>query len=306
MPAPSKHISRRLALAMALFCVVVWGVSYAVIRETVQQIPPLSLASLRHLAGAALLWPLTRARFGAVPIPPRHHAVMCGLALCGISLYFGFENHGLKLTTASHGALIIALIPLGTELVTALRQRRMPHVASWIGTALALAGVSLLVGRNDGAASLEGDLLMLGAVASWIGYTFGVNRFAGRYPGLLLTRQIMLWGGLTLLPASLWELAVLRPDWPGLAAWLGFAYLTVICSVVGYDFWNRAVPRLGPSTTNNLLYLLPLVGVATGVIALGEPLAPSLFIGGGLILAGVMLAGRSRPVPDREGCHAEE
>ncbi|RMF47488.1 MAG: hypothetical protein D6751_02590, partial [Deltaproteobacteria bacterium] len=84
MPASSKPISRRLALAMALFCVVVWGVSYAVIRETVQQIPPLSLASLRHLVGAALLWPLTRARFGAVPIPPRHHAVMCGLALCGI------------------------------------------------------------------------------------------------------------------------------------------------------------------------------------------------------------------------------
>jgi len=302
---PHKRNNLKLPLAMALFCVLIWGISYAVIRETVQQIPPLTLACLRHLAGAMLLWPLTRGRFGELHIPMKDHGAMCGLALCGISLYFGFENHGLKLTSASHGALLIALIPLGTELVISLRHKRLPAITTWFGTVLARAGVSLLIGQNDGVASIEGDLLMLGAVASWIAYTFGVNRFAGRYPGLILTRQIMLYGGLTLLPGMAWELAYTSHAMPDSGAWLGFAYLTVICSVVGYDLWNRAVPGLGPNAVNNLLYLLPLVGVVTGVLALGEPVTPALFVGGGLILAGVMFAGRgAEQVKKSEPCHA--
>ncbi|TYO97162.1 drug/metabolite transporter (DMT)-like permease [Geothermobacter ehrlichii] len=302
---PLADNRNRTPLLFALFCILVWGISYAVIRQTVQQIPPLTLACLRHLFGALMLWPLTRGRFGAIRIPARDHLAMCGLGLAGITLYFGFENHGLKLTSASHGALLIALIPLGTELVTALRKRTLPAAATWFGTALALTGVGLLVGQSDGVASLEGDLLMLGAVVSWISYTFGVNRFAGRYPGLLLTRQIMLYGALTLLPGMAWELTRTAHALPDAGAWLGFAYLTVICSVLGYDLWNRAVPRLGPSAVNNLLYLLPLVGVITGVLALSEPVTPALFAGGGLILAGVVLAGRGQRSKAREAYHAD-
>lgn len=292
---------------MALFCVFVWGVSYAVIRDTVQQIPPLTLACLRHLLGVVLIWPLVRMRFGKVGIPARDQLTMFGLALTGVTLYFGFENHSLKLTSASHGSLLIALIPLGTELVSALRKRKAPAAIVWIGTLAALTGVAILVGSSDGVASVEGDLLMLGAVASWIIYTFGVARFSGRYPGLLLTRQIMFWGALTLLPGMIYELAsapVLQPD---TSAWLGLLFLTVICSVIGYDFWNRAVPALGPNLTNTLLYLLPMVGVVTGVLALNEPVTSELFAGGGLILCGVILAGKGQRVKGTrvEAYHAE-
>jgi len=290
----SLATNKLIPLCMALFCVLVWGISYAVIRTTVQQIPPLTLACLRHLCGAALLWPLVRSRYGQTVIPGSDHLRICALALCGITLYFGFENHGLKLTTASHGALLIALIPLGTELVTSIRQLRFPPLGTWLGTLVALTGVTLLIGKNDGVADLTGDLLMLGAVSSWIAYTFGINRFAGRYPGLLLTRQIMLYGGLTLLPGMAWELSSWDIAMTSLTAWGGFLYLTVICSVVGYDFWNRAVPALGPNATNNLLYLLPLVGVITGVLGLGEPFTSTLFWGGGLVLGGVVLAGRGK------------
>lgn len=284
--------SRLAPLLLALFCVVAWGLSYAVIRTTVQQIPPLTLAFLRHLVGAACLWPLVRYRVGRYPIARRDHLAMAALGLTGITLYFAFENHGLKLTSASHGALLIALIPLGTELVTAWQRRRLPPQATWAGTALALVGVALLVGSDDGVAHLEGDLLMLGAVASWIVYTFLVNRFAGRYPSLLLTRQIMLYGALTLAPGVLWELRDGLPAMPDAGAWAGLGFLTLVCSVVAYDFWNRAVPRLGPNRTNTLLYLLPLVGVVTGVLALDEPVTVQLFVGGGLIIGGVVLTQR--------------
>ncbi|MBI5895171.1 MAG: EamA family transporter [Desulfobacterales bacterium] len=61
---------------------------------------------------------------------------------------------------------------------------------------------------------------------------------------------------------------------------------------MGYDFWNRAVPVLGPSAINTLIYFIPLVGVAGGILFLDEPLTPNLFIGGALIGCGVVLARR--------------
>jgi len=284
-------------LLYALFCVLVWGISYAVIRTTVQQIPPLTLACVRHLLGAALLWPLVRLRTPPQRLTARDHLIMLALGLSGISLYFAFENHGLKLTSASHGALIIALIPLCTELVQAWRQRVLPPAGVWLGTLTALAGVVVLIGHDDGVASLQGDLLMLGAVTSWVVYTFLVQRHARRYPGLLLTRQLMLYGALALLPGTLHELWRTRPSWPDAGALGGLAFLTVICSVVAYDFWNRAVPALGATRTNTLLYLVPLVGVVTGVLALDEPVTLQLFLGGALIFGGVLLAQLRPPAP---------
>ena len=96
---------------------------------------------------------------------------------------------------------------------------------------------------------------------------------------------------------------MLQPGWPDAGALGGFAYLTILCSVIAYDFWNRAVPALGATRTNTLLYLVPLVGVLTGVLALGEPVTAQLFIGGGLIFGGVLLAQR-RQHASKEACHA--
>ncbi len=291
-------------LLLALFCVSVWGVSYAVIRSTVQQIPPLTLACVRHLAGALLLWPLVVLRGAPARLAGSDHLVMFALGLSGVSLYFAFENHGLMLTSASHGALIIALIPLGTEIVHAWRRRILPAPGTWIGTAAALAGVLLLVGHDDGVATLEGDLLMLGAVASWIVYSFLVQRYARRYPSLLLTRQLMLYGALALLPGSAFELWQLRPGWPDSGAWGGLLFLTVICSVIAYDCWNRAVPELGATRVNTLLYLVPLFGVFSGVLFLDEPFTPQLLTGGALIFGGVLLARGRAPQPAIEGTRA--
>ncbi len=299
--------SQLVPLLMALFCIVAWGLSYAAIRATVQEIPPLTLACLRHIFAAALLWPLVRWRSGRQAIAPADRWKILALGLSGITCYFAFENFGLLLTTASHGALIIAVIPLGTELVIARRKRQLPPAATWLGTAVALLGVGFLVGLGEGEASLAGDLLMFGAVASWVVYTFLVEDMGHRYPKLLLTRQIMLYGGLTLLPGMAWELlrAPLVPPSP--TAWSGLVFLTVVCSALGYFFWNTAIPALGPSATNTLLYLLPLVGVLGGVLLLGEPLTTAIFIGGGLILGGVLLArnGQIRAVAGAEVCERQ-
>ena len=273
----------------ALFVVGVWGMSFAVTRVTVQEIPPFTLAFLRFVLASLLIWPLAR-RHRHTVIAPEDRGALFLLGFIGVTVYFGFENFGLKYTTATHGALIVATIPLTTEAVNAFRHRRRPRMAVIAGLLVALAGVGLLVGPDNGEATLLGDLLMLAAVTSWVGYTFLADRLTARYPNLLLTFRITTVGTVTLLPGALLEAWLLPLPHPSLAAWGGVLFLGAFCSALAYHLWNRAIPALGVGLTNYLLYGIPLVGALTGVLALGEPLTPNILIGGTLIVGGVFMA----------------
>ncbi len=283
-------MSTRYPLLLALFSIVVWGLSFAATRDAVQQIPPITLAAVRFSLATALLWPLTCKR--PPVLLPSDRKWIWALAFTGITFYYAFENFGLRLTTASHASLIVATIPLGTTWVSAWLSNQRPRKTACLGGLLAFGGVALLVGHKGGGASPAGDLLMFGAVGSWIAYTFLVNKISGRYPNLLVTRWIMQIGAVSLVPPALLELFFRPLPRPDLRAVAEVSFLVIFCSALAYDFWNRAVPLLGPVAINNLLYFIPLVGVLGGIVLLGEPVTAGVVWGGALILCGVFVAHR--------------
>jgi len=281
---------RSVHLALACFVVVLWGVSFAVTRVAVREIPPMTLALFRFVLASLTLWPFVRARCGSVSLARADRWPALGLGVVGVTLYFAFENCGLKHTTASHGALIVSTIPLLTVLVESVRDRTLPSARVVLGLAAGLAGVALIVGRPEGEASRFGDALMFGASFCWVGYTFLVKRLADRYPSLWITQAAMVAGAATLLPLALieWLRTPLAP--PSGAAWFGVVFLGVLCSAVAYLLWNAALRVIGASSVNILIYGIPLVGVLTGVAALGEPFTARILGGGFLIVGGVTLA----------------
>ena len=281
------RLAPKWPLCMAFFCVIVWGISYAVTRSAVQQIMPFTLACLRFYLAAALLWGIMRKL--NLKLQKSDYGSFLAVTFIGTTLYFTCENLGLKLTTASHGSLIIATIPLGTELVLAWRKRCRPPLKIWLGTIMALSGTALLIGRSTGGASVLGDLLMFGAVACWIVYTFQVDNLARRYPPLLITFWMMLMGAISFTPGAILEWLLKPQPWPDFWAWWQVLFLGVVCSALAYDFWNRAVSTLGPTVSNTLLYFIPLFGVLSGILFLNEPITAELFWGGGLIFGGVFL-----------------
>jgi drug/metabolite transporter (DMT)-like permease len=274
--------------------VLLWGISFPVSRVAVREIGPLALATFWFALAAALLWPLARRR--GLRLEAADRPAILGLGLLGVTLYFALENYGLVFTTASHASLIVATVPLGSAAVEAFRRRRPPRPLPIAGMILAALGVVVIV-RPEGAGasrSLLGDLLVFGAMASWVAYTFLARGLIARYPALLVTAATMAVGAVTLLPLAAVEALFIPMRAPSAAGWLAVAYLGLLCSAAAYLMWNLALPVLGVSVANNLLNVIPLVSVLTGVLALGEPWTASIALGGALILAGVFVVERTR------------
>ncbi len=286
---------RTVAWLLGLAVVLIWGVSFAATRVAVAEIPPLTAALLRFGLASAVLYPLVRRRWGRLALDPadRRDGVLLGLS--GVTLAFLFENIGLTYTTASHGALIVSTAPLATALAESVVRRRLPSARVLLGFSTALVGVGLIVGLGGGGeATWYGDLLVLGTVFCWVGYSFLTKRLTGRYPTLVVTQVAMVTGTLGLVPLALGELAFMPARLPGPGPLLAIVYLGVLCSAVAYLWWNQAIRVLGVTATNSLVYGIPLVGVAAGVLLLGEPLTPVVAGGGALVVTGVVVANLDR------------
>ncbi len=196
---------RRAVLGAALLAVTFWGATPIATKLAVSGLDPLAVGLLRTLLAGLLAVPLLAAARLAPPKAPAGRALLAVSALGGFVLFPLLFSLGLGLTSAVHGALILAVLPIFTGLIAATLERRWPRARWWLGAGLAAAGTVWLVAGRFGFeapdASLTGDLLVIAsALAASAGYVAGAR--AARGAG---TWAVTFWGlalgGLVLLPA---------------------------------------------------------------------------------------------------------
>jgi drug/metabolite transporter (DMT)-like permease len=260
------------------------------------EIPPLTINAMRFSLAAAVLAAVALA-LGSLAVPTR--ADLGRLALGGVlgtTIYFSMENIGVDLATASDAALLVASYPavtMGLEILV-FRAR-----ASWMrfaGVALAMAGVYLIVGGVGSASSQErlvGDLILLGAGLIWAAYNFSTKGTGERYPSVTLVFYQTAAGAVVCWPLALAE----SGSWamPSAGSWAIIVYLGLFCSVVAFLFYAYGLKGLEAGSAVNLLNLVPIFGVATAFLVLGEPVGLTQLSGGTLVVAGVLLGFRSAP-----------
>ena len=289
--------SRAGASLMLVAVMVVWGASVPVSKAAVAEVPPLLLAWLRFAIAALLLWPAYRARrrAGASAIALRP---ALSLGLTGIALYYLGYNVGLMYTSATHAALIMSATPAITLMLAAvwLRERFTPSAVA--GIVLSIAGVLLIVsGRTAGAHApdpLLGNALIIAAVGAWAVYTILAKRSADLDP-LVVTVATSVAGVALLTPAVVVEYALgarMALTTTGFAA---VVYLGVLASALGYVMYSASLRVLGAAQASTYLNLLPVIGVASAMLLLGERIDARTLAGGVAVLAGVALATLSSP-----------
>ena len=286
--------SQAAVLAVAMAAVVIWAASPMVTKVAVGAVDPLAVGLLRTVIGALAAVPLIVLGRLALPAGRGARAHLAVSALGGFAVFPIVFSLGIARTSAGHGALLLAILPVLTGLIAALLERRPPGARWWLGCAVAVAGTVVLVGARFGldhaGATLEGDALVLAsAVCAAAGYVTGAR--AAREIG---TWPVTLWGlvigGGALLPLAPVVVSLAELNTAGLPALGAIAYLAVITSIVGYAAWYWALGRGGIGRTSLAQFLLPIVGVLLAVAVLGEPLTWPMVVAAAIILAGVALA----------------
>ena len=300
---PAAPAARRPALAADLGMLLVafiWGVNFSVTKGAFASFPPLAFTGVRFGLASLLLVPLVRRLEGSEPLPRGALPRLIALGVVGNTLYQLSWISGLERTTASNSALILASMPTIVALM-AVGLRLEPYRPKVLGGVLvASAGVVLVVaarGTGFGEATMAGDLLTLGAVICWAGYTLGLRVLPPEISPLKVTMVTTVAGAPVLLLAGL--PSTLAMDWSavGWEGWSALAYSTVLSLLVAYVIWNRSVKVVGPSRTVIYMCLTPLIAVSAAAVLLGERPRPLQAVGAALILAGVVMTVGQRTEP---------
>lgn len=276
------------ALVLAAVC---WGVGTVVSKAALTEFPPLSLLSVQLASSLAVLLFLMRRRgvalWGDGPV------LLGRLGLLNPGTAYALSLLGLVTISASLSVILWVLEPLMIMLLAAmvLRERITPGLL--VLSLVAVAGMVVVVIEPSGVqAQLVGVALTLAGVACCAVYTVVTRRFI---PDARETTQVILAQQAHALALALVVVVVAGlvggPVMPSAVTPLGLASAVgsgVLYYAGAYWLYLNALRRVPASIAGTSFYLIPIVGVATGALLLGERLGPSQWVGAAIVLAAVL------------------
>jgi drug/metabolite transporter (DMT)-like permease len=211
------------------------------------------------------------------------------LVVVGGGIVVGFPlltSYALTSVPASHGAVVIAVLPAATAVMAVLRGHEHPPRAFWVASGLgAVAAIGFASAQSSGVGDLPGaDLLLFGAVPpAAVGYAEG-----GLLARELGAWQTVSWALVVCLPlmALLATVSAVRHTPEGSAAqWVAFAYLGVVSMFLGFVAWYRGL-AIGPMAQVSQVQLVqPVLSIAWAGLLLGEHLSAATILGGLVVIA---------------------
>ena len=289
-----KDRAATLVEASLLLAVLFLGTNPVAVKVAVAEFPPMPFVAMRFTLAGLLLFVLVALLEPREGRPGRRDLLsLAAVGLVGVGANNVAFTLGVSMTTASETALIYAAVPIwGILLGLALGLER-PTRWGILGVCLAFLGVAVVVyGGLTGNTSLLGNLLVVVATVCWGSYAVLSLPLLRRHSPLVVASYTMLFGGLGALPLAL--PGFLDAGWVEASArtWEALAYSTLLVAAFGFWAWQRGVSQVGANRVLVYQYLITLVGVAAGVILLGESLTANKVLGGAVILLGVYLARR--------------
>jgi drug/metabolite transporter (DMT)-like permease len=216
------------------------------------------------------------------------------IAMLCVSILFPFLMAlGVRTVDASHGGVVLGILPIATALVAVLITHERPRPLFWIAS---IAGASLVIAfalRQGGGALSAGDLLLFAAVAvSAVGYAFS-GRLTADMPGW----EVISWILVMALPVSLPAAALTMPadlSHIALKPWLAVLYVAVFSQWVGFFAWNAGMAIGGIARVSQVQLLQPFVTFALAATFNDETITPQILLFAAAVVATVAISTRTR------------
>jgi drug/metabolite transporter (DMT)-like permease len=250
--------------------VAIFSLTLPFTRMAVAELNPVLVALGRAVVAATgsavLLWWL------GAPRPTTKQWKALAVTALGVVIGFPlFSSLAMREVPASHGAIVLGILPLATALFGALRFGERPSTGFWVA---ALAGSTLVVGfavwQGSGQLQLADLALFAAVIAAAMGYAEG-----GRLAQSMGGQQVISWALVlsmpVLLPVTLW-LGWTYGITASPKAWIGFGYVSLFSMFIGFFFWYKGLALGGIARVGQVQLLQPFLTLAGAALMLGEAL----------------------------------
>lgn len=278
----------------AILVIFIWGITFVSTKVLLNNgLNPASIFFYRFILGyIGILFFSYKSSLLAKSVKDELMFMLVGIL--GGSLYYFTENIALDMTSTSNVALIVCMNPLLTAIllhVFSKNQRMSKNLL--LGSLLAFIGVSLVIfnGKFNFNITIIGELIAFMVAISWSFYTLLLKHMGDKYSSLFITRKVLFYGIVTIIPAFMWEPLVV--DWAIFATpivWLNMLFLGLGASLFCYFTWSRAIRALGAVKASNYIYFMPIVTLITSALIINETITYTALIGAILIILGVYIS----------------
>ena len=273
---------RPVHFLLAILVPASWGLGLTIGKIGLDEMPPLLLMSFRFaMTAVALVW--------FVRMPRGMLLKLCGIAVLGCTIQYGFTYTGLKDLDVATAALIIHLeVPFGVLTAWLLLRERVGWRRS-LGIAIAFAGLIVMYGAPSIQANPIAALMVATGASTWAVGQVLVKKLGNLGGGFVTIAWLAMFAAPQLLVASLlfedgqWT-AITNATWVG---WSTIVYMGLIMTAGGYGLWYHLLGMYRVNQMMPFLLLIPIATILSGIVLLHEIPSWIVLLGGAIIMAGV-------------------
>lgn len=269
-----------------------WGASFLFMRVAAPAFGAVPLVEVRVVVAAAFLLPLVAARGGLAEL--RANAVRAGtIGVINSALPFALFTYATLSITAGFASILNATMPIWTAAIAALWLRERITPMQWLGLALGVTGVAVLVWGKvsfvPGSSQWAVTLAVAAALAATLAYGIAAHlakRIQAGVSPLITAAGSQLGAAVVLAAPAAWTWPAQTPP---ATLWLAALLLGIACTGIAYLLYFRLIARTGAVNAASVTFLIPMFGTLWGALFLGEAVTLQMLAGGAIVLAGTVL-----------------
>ena len=277
----------------AILTVLIWGTTFISTKVLLSHFTPIEILFFRFSLGFIALLLIYPHKLVLTDKKQEKLYMLAGL--CGVTLYFLFENIALTYSFASNIGVIVSISPFITGILTHffLKQEKL-KLSFFLGFFVSITGVALISFNGSTVLKLNpiGDILAVLAAATWSIYSIVTKKISDyQYNTIQVTRRIFFYGLIFMLPALFFfdfHIGIDRFKEPLLL--FNILFLGFGASAVCFVTWNLSLKLLGVLKTSVYIYTDPVITVAFSAFILKEKITSIAMVGTFLTLAGLFIS----------------
>ena len=283
----------------AIGSVITWGMTFISTKVLLIDFTPIEILFARFSIGFLALWIIHPKRVKTKNF--KTELLFMAAGLCGVSLYFLFENVALTYTLASNAGVIVSIAPMITAIIAHffLKEEKL-RAQFFIGFLIAISGIFLIMFNGSYILELNpiGDILAASAAVVWAIFSVLLRKISAHGFNIIATmRRIFLYGLIFIVPMLF--IMDFNPSISSLIETrnlLNILFLGLGASALCFVSWNWSVSLLGAVKTSVYIYIVPVVTVIASALILHETITPIAMCGVALTLLGLYLSERKKKV----------